>query len=456
MKKHAIFGAGNIGKTVFDLIGEENVCCFVDNSKYGNAYLDKEIISFDQFRAAKDEMRLVVASFDFADEIRSQLDNNGIYDYAIWTQKLHERYCKFSGTYWDMLPLYCHNGEWFQYSLLRSFLNRDCSEYSSISVYCYGEIRSILEWLVKACGIEHKVKNYLTHGCDTEIKFRQIKNSVDCLITSVRRKDNEICALSEESETLSVVDLYDVVPLMPELHYPEVRQFHNAYKGKRCFVIGNGPSLRIDDLDTLNMNGEITFACNKIFLLFDNTDWRPDFYCISDVRVFECNPEEVLRLDAPVKIFTSTVLESRSFDRVHMTGKSYGVHYTMELCADNAPRFSSDISVQTFMGCTVSYDLVLQAAAYMGFEEIYLLGVDKTMTQSDKLGDVMHFCSNYFTDEEIECYANTNTQLSPNEIELAYKRAEAYSRKNGFRIYNASRGGKLEIFERLDFDSLFR
>ena len=37
----------------------------------------------------------------------------------------------------------------------------------------------------------------------------------------------------------------------------------------------------------------------------------------------------------------------------------------------------------------------------------------------------------------------------------AYKKAEIYSRRNDFRIFNATRGGKLEVFERVDFDSLF-
>jgi hypothetical protein len=37
----------------------------------------------------------------------------------------------------------------------------------------------------------------------------------------------------------------------------------------------------------------------------------------------------------------------------------------------------------------------------------------------------------------------------------SYRRTEEYSRGHGFRIYNATRGGALEIFERADFDKLF-
>ena len=43
----------------------------------------------------------------------------------------------------------------------------------------------------------------------------------------------------------------------------------------------------------------------------------------------------------------------------------------------------------------------------------------------------------------------------PNNMVLAYKSAKKYADSHGIRIYNATRGGKLEVFERIDFDSLF-
>ena len=37
----------------------------------------------------------------------------------------------------------------------------------------------------------------------------------------------------------------------------------------------------------------------------------------------------------------------------------------------------------------------------------------------------------------------------------AYEVAKENAEKKGIKIYNATRGGKLEVFERVDFDSLF-
>ena len=60
----------------------------------------------------------------------------------------------------------------------------------------------------------------------------------------------------------------------------DIRKLKNIHQGKRAFFIGNGPSLRISDLELLN--DEITFGCNKIYLAFEQTDWRPTYYSITD------------------------------------------------------------------------------------------------------------------------------------------------------------------------------
>ena len=40
--------------------------------------------------------------------------------------------------------------------------------------------------------------------------------------------------------------------------------FRNQYQGKRCFLVGNGPSLTEADLENIHKNQEISFACNII------------------------------------------------------------------------------------------------------------------------------------------------------------------------------------------------
>ncbi len=55
----------------------------------------------------------------------------------------------------------------------------------------------------------------------------------------------------------------------------------DCHRGRRGFIVGNGPSLRMEDLDRLQ--SEISFGSNKIYLAFDKTAWRPTYYSVIDV-----------------------------------------------------------------------------------------------------------------------------------------------------------------------------
>ena len=79
----------------------------------------------------------------------------------------------------------------------------------------------------------------------------------------------------------------------------------------------------------------------------------------------------------------------------------------------------------------------------MGFKEIYLLGADCSYSDGKKnhFIDYMKYNSDQFSDGS--------------QMFEAYKVAKKYADKNNIKIYNATRGGKLEIFERVDFDQLF-
>ena len=82
----------------------------------------------------------------------------------------------------------------------------------------------------------------------------------------------------------------------------------NKYKGRRCFIVGLGPSLTTADLDLLAKNGEYTFSMNRCYQLFDRTEWRPDCYFISDGKA--CTPPTMEAIDEMLKNGT-TVIYSR-------------------------------------------------------------------------------------------------------------------------------------------------
>lgn len=80
----------------------------------------------------------------------------------------------------------------------------------------------------------------------------------------------------------------------------------NRYLGQRCFVLGNGPSLTVSDLELLK--DEVTFAANKIYLCFGETNWRPTFYSVEDLLVAQNCRAEILAVDRTTKIFPHHML----------------------------------------------------------------------------------------------------------------------------------------------------
>ena len=98
----------------------------------------------------------------------------------------------------------------------------------------------------------------------------------------------------------------------------------------------------------------------------------------------------------------------------------------------------------------------MQLAAYMGFSEIYLLGVDHNYPiEFDADGNIVSEnkgIKSYFGGEEAQKVAITPPKVI--EMSRAFISANKVSKNADFTIYNATRGGKLEIFERKNFDEI--
>lgn len=232
------------------------------------------------------------------------------------------------------------------------------------------------------------------------------------------------------------------------LNQIKFRKFRSCHEGKRCFIIGNGPSLTIEDLHKLA--SEYTFAANKIYLTFDRTKWRPTYYNVEDELVARQNKCQINQLNGFTKFFRKEFKNMLNHD-ANVIWYRDDHHYSP------FPQFTKNASKVMYWGSSVTY-ISMQLAYYMGFTKIYLLGVDFNFAGSSKKlsdgsfisdGEVNHFTSDYRQPGEIWNQPNLDMQLE------AFQHANAFALENGIRFLNATRGGKLEVFERVDFDSLF-
>lgn len=230
-----------------------------------------------------------------------------------------------------------------------------------------------------------------------------------------------------------------------------IAQLKNAKQRKRCFVIGNGPSLTIADLEKIG--NEDSFAVNRIYKIFNQTSWRPTYYVSQDRVIADEVKEDI---ESILKNCKHVFLNSVVFDKIEQKFKCDKLHFIFLNDRDRdgeMPFFSDDVVEQIYEGNTVTYACI-QLAVYMGYSEIYIIGVDHSYNKVEsKDGSVIEdkTVQNYMPGLE----GKMGFLPALDRSTLAYRKARQICDERNIIIRNATRGGKLEEFIRVDFDSLF-
>jgi hypothetical protein len=223
-----------------------------------------------------------------------------------------------------------------------------------------------------------------------------------------------------------------------------LQSFQDVHSGKRCFIIGNGPSLRDTDLHLLR--NEITFGLNRIYLLFPDLGFSTTYLVSVNELVLEQFAEDLKKLTLP-RFFT---WRARRWFRDDPGILFLDTDYTGD------ENFSSQISKRLFEGYTVTY-VALQLAYSMGFSQAVLIGVDHSfqtkgppnVTVISQGDDPNHFAPNYFGQ-------GAKWQLPDLEgSERAYKMARNAYEAAGRQVLDATIRGKLTVFPKVDYYSLF-
>jgi hypothetical protein len=232
-----------------------------------------------------------------------------------------------------------------------------------------------------------------------------------------------------------------------------IAAYKDYHKGGRAFILGNGPSLNLCDLQLLK--SEIVFGVNSIFLNYENMGFHPTYYVVEDVFVAEDRTKEINSYYGPVKFFGNYL-------KYCLADSDRTLWLNVRFRYDDYPgfpHFSGNALRQVWTGGTVSY-ICMQLAYYMGFSEVYLLGFDHSYTvPADAIisgteifstsDDPNHFHPAYFG----KGYRWHDPMVE--RMEMAYRRAKEEFESAGRRIYNATDGGKLEVFQRVSYESLF-
>lgn len=223
-------------------------------------------------------------------------------------------------------------------------------------------------------------------------------------------------------------------------------QFKNIHTGKRAFIIGNGPSLKQTDLSKLK--NELTFGMNRFYVAFPELGFQTTYFASINNLVIEQFVEDISALTMPKFLAWRS---HRFFNE-----KTYNPTTNFIYTSYTGPKFSSDVTGRVWEGATVT-NFALQIAFHMGFQQVILIGVDhnfaskgdanKTVTSQGD--DPNHFLPNYFG-------KGVKWQLPDLDTsEIGYIMARDAYHSTGREVIDATVGGKLTVFPKVDYNSLF-
>jgi len=239
----------------------------------------------------------------------------------------------------------------------------------------------------------------------------------------------------------------------------DIKHLKGIGKGKRIFLVGNGPSLNDMNLDLLE--NEDSIAMNRIELIYPKTKWRPSYYifCSSnctDRRWGKGWSKSVVKASKEPK--TTPLIWNRykgdieknaseSLDESTIFLKSFSEN---KVGNDNC--FSTDAEKRLDKSGT-SMNVALQLAYYMEYDEVYLIGIDsnwKTLADSKKndKGDENHFHPDYHA-------SIGNGEHEFWRMNTTHKTARKFYDKRGTKIMNAGINSAIDAYEKIEFENLF-
>lgn len=242
-----------------------------------------------------------------------------------------------------------------------------------------------------------------------------------------------------------------------------IKKFENKYKNQRCFIVGTGPSLKKNNIKSLrdeivlstgwfSMHMEFQYLKNVIHCVSDPAMWR--YRDSVDPLIYQC-----MRTNKNVNYFMESSF--LSCNKRHRYFPEDNVYYISFIDGDRkANIIETDISQPIQIAGTVIQDIMLPVAFYIGCSEIYLIGCDCDL----KLDSHPDWSNSHFYSTELVNHIHKQHMLygcqgikmsGKDSIENQYIKFKDFFEKHNKKIYNATYGGKLEVYERVDYDSLF-
>ena len=241
------------------------------------------------------------------------------------------------------------------------------------------------------------------------------------------------------------------------------RRFRARHRAERCFILCNGPSVLRQDL--LPLRNEIVMSVSSGYLHKDFEQIRPRYHFVPPITYGTNTEQDVVRwfkeMDGRLgeaELFLGSTEHPLVRRNALFVGRN--VNY---LCVAR-PFWPNEAGIVDICGPVPGFASVpimcLIVALYMGFKDIYLLGTDHDSLVTGKytysFEPTIMRGKDYSADSDGNIRAPFYDELKSHLLLWTqYRHVKRIAQANGVNIYNATAGGMLDEFPRVQLSEVF-
>lgn len=236
----------------------------------------------------------------------------------------------------------------------------------------------------------------------------------------------------------------------------------NTHANQRCFIIGNGPSVKIQDLSKLR--NEWTFVTNGFYLHEKYDDLHPKFYVVIDPKHFKGDEDSINFMNnLGKKIHEDTVVffpfQSKEFiEKNNFLSKNKKYYLYMRGNFEEHKPNNTDINKAIPGLQSVSVGCVV-IAKYLGFDPIYLMGLEHNWLAIKPTADSSHLHSSHFYDVSKQYLTDNNFYPYEYSCWCQYNLYRSYrliKKEASTQIINLTPDSYLDVFPFAKYEDILK
>ena len=237
-------------------------------------------------------------------------------------------------------------------------------------------------------------------------------------------------------------------------------ELKNRHRGSRCFVLGAGSSVK--DQNISKLKGEFVISVSNTFVHPDFPRIMPKYHVLPPLLQSHGRLHSEEKFVGWLQVMEKATDGAEMFmhigdrDMVEQNGlfKNRPLHW-VEYIRQQPESFEGPIDLMSLPPIWSVSELAITVAVYLGFDKIYLVGIDH----------------DWFNGVLVYFYDHTKDHvLRPDQSALSYVDSEFQMRRHAYifkkykylfsmkkNIYNANANPRhyLDVFPKVEFDSLF-